>query len=65
MEISITETNSNLGAIKMSYRIFRLTPDGFLKDIAYRNYDTYLEAERVVKELKKNKEKRFIILSLY
>lgn len=49
----------------MSYRIFRLTPDGFLKDIAYRNYDTYLEAERVVKELKKNKEKRFIILSLY
>lgn len=40
------------------YRIFRLTKDGYLKDVSYVDYPTYLKAERVLKVLKKSHPKR-------
>lgn len=54
----------------MVYRIFRLDSLGILRDVGYRDYNSYLEAEKVVKTLKKpfikaKKTKRFIILKMY
>ena len=50
----------------MSYKIFRLTSEGFLKDIGFMSYTNYLNAEKVVQGLKKeNKNKKYIIFKIY
>lgn len=50
----------------MEYRIFRITSDGFIKDISYMPYKSYIEAENVVKGLKQSYTKRkFLILQTY
>lgn len=46
------------------YKIFRITADGYLKDIGYRGYHRYLDAEKVVKGLKKTyPERKFLIFN--
>lgn len=50
----------------MTYKIIRITAEGFLKDIGYKPYTSYLKAENVVKELKRTYPKRnFIIQQVY
>ena len=51
----------------MIYKIFRLAEGGWLVNIGYRDYKSYIEAERVVKALKEtNKRKQnYIILKMY
>lgn len=50
----------------MEYIIFKITSEGFLKSIAYQPFNNYLEAERVVKGLKKDyKTRKFTILTIY
>ena len=50
----------------MKYRIFRITAEGHLKDIAFMDYKSYLEAENVVKGLKKSyKKRKFVIIQCY
>ena len=40
------------------YRIVRVTNQGYLKDIGFVSYKSYLEVERVIKGLKKTYPKR-------
>lgn len=40
------------------YQIFRLTNEGYFKDIGYTPYRSYIKAEQVVKGLKKSYPKR-------
>ncbi len=50
----------------MKYRIFRITAQGHLLDIAYKPYNSYLRAENVVNELKKgHKGTNYVILQVY
>lgn len=50
----------------MKYTIFRITPDGYIKDVSYKPFDSYLKAENVVKSLKKDyPNRRYIIQQIY
>ena len=52
--------------MKQEYKIFRLTSEGYLKDIAFKSYPHYLQAEKVVNTLKReNKKKKYIIFKIY
>ena len=54
------------GILKTEYKIFRLTNEGYLKDINFKSYNNYLKAENVIRELKKlHKKRKFTIITIY
>lgn len=51
--------------ITMEYKIFRLSKEGFLIDISFKGYRSYIEAEKVIKGLQKTTKLKYTILTIY